>query len=162
MKERPIADAEFEARVGALGFDVVEVEWAGTARRPILRLRVDLPGSSPGHGVTVGDCERVSRALETWLDAHPHMPSQYVLEVSSPGVERPLVKRRDWVRFTGREVGIRGHGPLAGRGTHLEGVLLGIDGEEGEETVRLRLADGSEVAIPRREVARAHLIFRWE
>lgn len=162
MTEKPIADAEFEARVGALGFDVVEVEWAGTARRPILRLRVDLPGSSPGHGVTVGDCERVSRALETWLDAHPHMPPQYVLEVSSPGVERPLVKRRDWVRFTGSEVAIRGPGPLAGRSTYLEGVLLGIDGEEGEETVRLRLADGSEVAIPRREVARAHLIFRWE
>lgn len=162
MREKPIADAEFEARVGALGFDVVEVEWAGTARRPILRLRVDRPDSSPGHGVTVGDCERLSRALESWLDAHERMPSQYVLEVSSPGVERPLVRRRDWVRFTGREVAIRGHGPLAGRGTYLEGVLLGIDGEEEEETVRLRLADGSEVAIPRGEIARAHLVFRWQ
>lgn len=162
MRERPIADAEFEAKVAALGFELVEIEWAGTARRPVLRLRVDLPDSSPGHGVTVGDCARVSRAVEAWLDAQPSMPERYVLEVSSPGVERPLLKLRDWIRFTGREVAIRGHGPLAGRGSHLEGELLGVGGEAGNEQVRLRLADGTELEIPRREIARAHLVHRWE
>ncbi|MBI4538316.1 MAG: ribosome maturation factor RimP [Gemmatimonadetes bacterium] len=162
MKDRPIADTEFEAKVATLGYEVVELEWAGTARHPILRLRVDLPDSSPGHGVTIGDCERVSRALEPWLDAHPAMPEPYVLEVSSPGVERPLVKRHDWIRFAGREVAIRGHRPLAGRGPLLEGELVGIRGEEGEERVRLRLADGTELEIAHREIARAHLIWRWE
>jgi len=161
MKERPIADAELEARVGALGFELVEVEWAGHPRRPILRLRVDVADSEPGHGVTIGDCERVSRALEPWLDTHSAMPEEYVLEVSSPGVERPLAKTRDWIRFAGREVAVHGREPLAGRTSYLEGQLLGLSGPDGNETVRLRLSDGTEVEIPHRDITRARLIVRW-
>ncbi|HEV2131262.1 MAG TPA: hypothetical protein VGR27_09170, partial [Longimicrobiaceae bacterium] len=92
--------------------------------------------------------------------------SRYVLEVSSPGVERPLVRRRDYERFHGREVALHGKSALAGRTRRLEGTLLGLVGEEGAEgeqgeRIVLRLADGEEVEVPRAEITRAHLVHRW-
>ena len=152
--------SDLERRVEQLGFELVELERAGTPRRPILRLRIDRPDAAPGSGVTVDDCSRVSRALEEYLDQSPQLPSTYQLEVSSPGVERPLVRRRDFERFTGREVVVQGRAPLAGRARRLQGELLGVSGD-GEERVRLRLAGGEEVEIPRAEITRSHLVFRW-
>ena len=154
-------DRTLETRVESLGFELVDVERAGSKTRPVLRLRIDRPDSAPGEGVTLDDCARVSRSLEAYLDAVPELEQRYVLEVSSPGVERPLVKRRDFERFAGREVVVSGREPLAGKGKRLEGELLGVAGEEGEDRIRLRLADGDEVEIPRAEVKRAHLVFRW-
>lgn len=151
-----------EAQVEALGFEVVVLELAGGARRPLIRMRIDLPGSSPGHGVTVDDCARVSRALEPLLDAREDLPASYILEVSSPGINRPIAKRRDFERFRGREVAVQGAQPLAGRSRRLEGVLLGVEGEGEGERVRLRLADGTTVQLERAEIARANLIERWE
>ena len=147
-------DRTLETRVESLGFELVDVERAGSKTRPVLRLRIDRPDSAPGEGVTLDDCARVSRSLEAYLDAVPELEQRYVLEVSSPGVERPLVKRRDFERFAGREVVVSGREPLAGK-------VLGVAGEEGEDRIRLRLADGDEVEIPRAEVKRAHLVFRW-
>jgi ribosome maturation factor RimP len=150
---------ELEERVEALGFELVELERAGSPRRPILRLRVDRPDSTPGAGVTLDDCAAVSRALEAWLDERPGLSETYVLEVSSPGVERPLVRARDFERFAGQEVAVQGKAPLAGRAKRLEGVLVGLAGE-GERVV-LRLAGGEELEIPRGEITRAHLLYRW-
>lgn len=155
-------EGELEARVEALGYEFVELERAGSKSRPILRVRIDLPDSRPGQGVTLEDCTRVARNLETFLDPLPELGGRYVLEVSSPGVERPLVRRRDFERFAGREVAIKGRGLLAGRARRLEGELLGVVEEDGEERIRLRLKDGEEVRIARDEIARAHLIYRWE
>ena len=151
-----------EERTEALGFELVEMERAGNRQRPVFRVRVDRPDSEPGTaGIGVDDCARISRALEEYLDAQENVPGNYVLEVSSPGVERPLVKRRDFERFAGHEVAVKGYGPLADRGRRLEGELLGIeDGPEGER-IRLRLETGEEVGVARSDVARAHLIFRW-
>lgn len=150
-----------EERTEALGFELVELERAGSKNRPVLRVRVDRPDSEPGSGVSVDDCARVSRALEEYLDALPSLPARYVLEVSSPGVERPLVRRRDYDRFRGHEVAVKGYGPLADRGRRLQGELLGVaDGPDGE-MIRLRLEDGEEVEVPREGIARAHLVFRW-
>lgn len=151
-----------EQHVDDLGFELVEMERAGSARRPILRLRVDRPDSAPGEGVTLEDCGRISRALEAVLDERPDLADSYVLEVSSPGVERPLRRRRDWDRFSGQEVALQGKTPLAGRARRLEGTLLGAEGEEGTERIRLRLPDGEEVEVPRSEVDRAHLVYRWD
>lgn len=151
-----------EAQVEALGFEVVVLELAGNARRPLIRLRIDLPGSSPGHGVTVDDCARVSRALEPLLDAREDLPASYILEVSSPGIHRPIAKRRDFERFRGREVAVHGAQPLAGRSRRLEGVLLGVEGEGDGERIRLRLADGTTVQLERTEIVRANLVERWE
>lgn len=160
----PEIHRELEARVAELGFDLVDVEWAGSSRRPIVRLRVDRPDAVPGEtGITVDDCAVVSRGLEEWLDEHPGMPERYVLEVSSPGVDRPLHRDRDFERFAGERVAVKGPRVLVDRATRLEGELLGLGGEgAGGRSVRLRLDSGDEVEIPRSEISGAHLIFSWE
>lgn len=156
-------ERELESRVEALGYEFVELERAGSRARPILRLRIDVPGSGPGHGVSVEDCTRVSRAIEPYLDAEHELSDRYVLEVSSPGVERPLLRRRDFERFTGHEVAVKTTEPLGGGGQkRFEGELVSYQGEGGAESLRLRLANGDELEIPRAKVARAHLVFRWE
>jgi ribosome maturation factor RimP len=160
-----VADRSLEQvvaeRLEALGFELVELERAGSRTRPVLRVRADRPDGAPGHGITVDDCARISRSLEEYLDGLPTVPAAYVLEVSSPGVERPLVRRRDYERFVGQEVAIRGHGPLAGRDRRLEGELLGVAESPEGDVVRLKLADGEEVEVARDQIARAHLVFRW-
>ena len=156
-------ERELESRVEALGYEFVELERVGSRTRPILRLRIDVPGSSPGHGVSVDDCTRVSRALEPFLDAESGLSDRYVLEVSSPGIERPLVRARDFERFAGQEVALKTTTAIDDSGRkRFEGELLGIAGAAGTELVRLRQADGSVLEIPRDKVARAHLIFRWD
>jgi len=160
MAERTL-ERELEARLEALGYELVELEQAGSKARPILRLRIDRPDSAPGSpSVSLEDCAVASRALEPYLDEREDLSERYVLEVSSPGVERPLVRRRDFERFAGQEVAVKGKGPLAGRARRLEGVLVGLGGAEGER-VLLRLPDGEVVEIPREEITRAHLIYRW-
>ena len=152
-------EREIERRVEELGLELVELERAGDRRRPILRVYVDLPDSVPGQpGVSLEECARVSRALEPYLDEREDLAETYLLEVSSPGVERPLVRPRDWERFAGQEVALRGKAALAGRGKRLEGVLLGLRGER----VGLRLAGGEEVEVPLAEIDRANLVYRWE
>ena len=95
-----VADVEWvlESEVEDLGFELVDARWGGSGRRPVLRIRIDREDSSPENGVTVGDCAKVSRALEARLDEHEALSERYVLEVSSPGVERPLKKARDFLR----------------------------------------------------------------
>ena len=152
---------ELDSRLDALGYEAVEVEWAGSSARPLIRIRIDKVGAVGDEGVTVDDCARVSRVLEAWLETVEAMPERYVLEVSSPGVDRPLRRPRDFERFVGKKIAVKGSAPLAGRATRLEGELLGLVQAEGEERVRLRLPGGDEVEIPRREITGAHLVFEW-
>lgn len=158
------ADLEQALReqVEALGYELVELETAGSKARPILRVRVDLPAAGPDESVTVGDCARISRALEAHLDETTELSDRYVLEVSSPGVERPLLRRADFERFAGREVAVRLATARADGSKRIEGELLGLDVKDGAERIRVRRSDGSEIDIPRADVARAHLIFRWK
>jgi ribosome maturation factor RimP len=156
---------ELESRVDALGFDLVEAQWAGSRQRPILRLRIDTKWGGEGEvgGVTVDDCAKVSRALEAWMDELEVMPERYVLEVSSPGVDRPLTRPGDWRRFAGQQVAVNGHEVLAGRAKRLEGELVGVKTDESQrERIVIRLAGGDEVEIPREEILRGHLVFRWK
>lgn len=160
MSDRSLEEV-LEERTEALGFELVELERTGSKNRPVLRVRVDRPDSEPGHGVGLDDCARISRSLEEYLDTLETLPGNYMLEVSSPGVERPLVRRRDFERFAGREIVVKGYAPLAGRGKRLEGELLGlVDGSEGE-VVRVRLEGSEEVEVPRKDIAKAHLVFHW-
>jgi ribosome maturation factor RimP len=154
-------EQQIEARVAGLGYELVELERAGSKSRPILRVRVDVPGSEPGAGVSVADCARVSRSIEEFLDEAPDIAERYVLEVSSPGVERPLVRAADFTRFAGRDVAVKLSKPLASGAKRVEGELVGLDVMDGEERIRLRLADGSTMDIPRADVTRANLVFRW-
>jgi len=163
MRVVPEIDRELEDRVADLGYELVEVRWGGSGHRPQLKLRIDRPDSIPGAGVTVEECAEVSRALEPWLDEHEALPERYVLEVSSPGVDRPLVRVRDFERFRGERVALIGREVLLGRSTRLEGELLGLEGEGSTaESVRLRLPDGEEVGVPRSEIRKAHLVFEWK
>jgi ribosome maturation factor RimP len=155
-------EREIESHVEALGYELVALERAGSKARPILRIRIDRPDSEPGRGVTLEECARVSRALEERLDADARVGERYTLEVSSPGVERPLVRDGDFSRFAGHEVALVGHDTLAGRAKRLEGELLGIENDADGARVRLRTRDGVDLDIPRDEIARAHLIFRWD
>jgi ribosome maturation factor RimP len=154
---------ELEQRVDALGYELVELDRAGNRQRPILRVFIDRPDSRAGEpGVAVEDCTAVSRALEPWLDSLPDLSERYVLEVSSPGVERPLVRRRDWERFSGADVVVKGKDVLAGRARRLEGTLLGVRGEGDDDRVALRLGDGEEVEVPLADIDRGNLVFRWD
>ncbi|MDT8367737.1 MAG: hypothetical protein RQ745_00915 [Longimicrobiales bacterium] len=157
-----VAEA-LDDRVAALGFEVVAVEWAGSRRRPLIRLRIDRVGATTEDaGVTVDDCVTVSRGLEPWLDALDEVPERYVLEVSSPGVDRPLVRARDFERFAGEWVAVKGRDVLAARARRLEGELVGLFREGEDEIVRLRLKKGEEVDVPRDEIVGAHIIYRWK
>jgi ribosome maturation factor RimP len=163
-------DREIDTRVEALGYEVVELEWGGSDARPILRLRVDRPGSTPGDGVTVQDCAQVSRALEAWLDELPTLPERYVIEVSSPGVERPLLRRRDFERFRGSEIRVKAARAVeeAG-GSRFQAWLDGVEedaaagsGPEEAYTLLLRLAGGEVLRMPRSAVVKANLVYRWD
>lgn len=151
--------AEMAQRVEELGYEMVELEQAGSRARPILRLSIDRPDSKPGEpAVSLDDCSKVSRALEPWLDQREGLSDRYVIEVSSPGVERPLTKARDWDRFAGAEVAVKVRVPIEGRGKKVQGTLVGLrDGER----VALQV-DGDEVEIPLGEIERGNLVFRWE
>lgn len=154
----PITDERLARRVGELGFELVELRRRGRSQRPVLELRID---RSRGGGVTVGDCALVSRALEEWLDAEPGCPESYVLEVSSPGVERRLTRPSHFQRFRGRRVTVRSGTEPFGSSSRLEGELLGLRGSGGDRAVRLRLSNGTEVDLPSAEVAEVRLVFDW-
>ena len=157
---RPEIEREAVGRLLDLGIDLVSMDWVGSRNRPVIRLRIERsPMGDPP--VTVDDCARVSRALEGWLDEHEEIPERYVLEVSSPGIERPLTRPGDWERFAGKPVVVEGHGVLAQRSHRLEGELLGLDSDP-EPTVRLRLGDDAEVGVPLAEIKGAHLLFKWK
>ena len=155
---------EVEARLQRMGFELVEAGWVGSRRRPIFRIRMDLPDAVPGKGgVSVDECAQVSRALEPWFDAHPDIPDRYVLEVSSPGVERPMTRPRDWNRFKGNPVVVKGSGLPGGKGNRLEGEILGLhDDGEGGFRVSLVLKNGEEIQIPLEKIEKAHLTYRWD
>jgi ribosome maturation factor RimP len=163
MRVVPEIEAELEGRVEGLGYELVDVRWGGSGQRPQLKLRIDRPGSGPGAGVTVEECAQVSRALEPWLDEHEALSKRYVLEVSSPGVDRPLVRARDFERFRGQRVAVIGREVLLGRSNRLEGELLGLeDAGSDEEAVKLRLPGGEEVGVPMADIRKAHLLFEWK
>lgn len=111
-----------EPSVKALGYDLVAVELTGDGTHTILRVYIDLPG-----GVTVDDCETVSRQVSAVLDVEDPLPGEYTLEVSSPGLDRPLVKREDFERYAGEEVRIRMAQQVLGR-RNFTGRLQGVEG----------------------------------
>lgn len=145
-----------------MGFELVSLDRGGGHRSPVVRLKIDRPWGEPGRSeVSVDDCTRVARELRDLLEEREDVPADYVLEVSSPGVERPLVRPRDYRRFAGHEVRLKGYGPLAGRSKTLEGTLLGFAGEEREEVVAVRVSD-DRVEVPLASIASANLVYDWE
>lgn len=124
-----------EPGVKALGFELVDVELAGSGHRNTLRVYIDGP-----RGVTIDDCAQVSRQLSAILDVEDPIPGCYALEVSSPGLDRPLVTPEDFRRFRGEEVKLRTTDAVDGRrnfkGRLVEtsegGISIDVDGQRFE------------------------------
>ncbi|HEY4708502.1 MAG TPA: ribosome maturation factor RimP [Thermodesulfobacteriota bacterium] len=112
---------------GSLGVELVDVEFTSEYGRRVLRIYIDRPG-----GVTVEDCERVSRELGTILDVEDPIPQSYNLEVSSPGLDRPLKTENDFSRYAGKRARIKTREPLDGR-RNFKALIDKVDG--GEVTV---------------------------
>lgn len=150
-------ERELAERVALLGYELVECRHGGTVRRPHLSVRIDRPGSRPGHGVTVEDCSRVSRALGAWLDGEGVGEGRYVLEVSSPGVDRPLRRLAEWQRFLGAPVDVLV--PALG-GRFRVTATQTLDGPE--PAVELQFPKGLRRVLKLTEIKEARLGFdRW-
>lgn len=147
----------------AHGVELVHVVKAAERGGAVLRVFIDRPGNTgePGEGVTVAECQAVSRDLGPALEVHDPAAAGYRLEVSSPGLDRPLVKLRDYERFAGREVKVTTFAPVSdGQGNErrkFQGTLLGAD----DESVRLEV-DGSELQLPRSEISKANVVYRFD
>lgn len=139
----------FRARLEELGLDLADIRLGGTPNRPLVQVRIDWPAADPERRVTVEDCARASRALEAWLDAGGPLGPRYQLEVSSPGLDRPLRWHRHWVRFVGREVTAK----LDGLGR----VRARIEAVPDESTVVLRPEGREPVTLPLSAVREARL-----
>lgn len=121
-----------------LGFECVKLEIVGSPRSPIVRLYIDRED-----GVSVKHCAMVSRALGLVLDNLDPFPGRYLLEVSSPGSNRPLVKEEHFVRFAGSQARVQFLDPAEGKKTYTgpirscaDGVLV-MDTDDGEKKIRL-------------------------
>lgn len=144
-------EQDIEALLEEEGYELVLMEVMGHPGRHVLRVRIDKPG-----GVTLEDCEKVSYRLSAFLDVVDPFPSSYRLEVSSPGVDRPLVKLHDFQRFAGQRAQVT-YLTEGGRRRTVVGKLLGCE----ETLVRLEVG-GEERRIPYASIQKAQVKYDWE
>jgi len=133
------------------GYELVDVEFKGAGKNSLLRIFIDAPT-----GVSHGDCELVSEQVGTVLDVEDLIPSSYTLEVSSPGLERKLVKESDYTRFGGKLARIQTRIPLRQQKL-FRGRLQGLI----EGKVQLELPSGDLLEIPLDVIREARLEFDW-
>ena len=145
-----------EPLAASLGLELAEVEYKQEVGRMVLRIFIDRDG-----GVSIDDCSAMSRELAEILDVEDFIRGHYNLEVSSPGLNRPLKKPSDFERFTGRLVKIRTFELLADDAGNnrktFTGELLGLEGG----VVRVKLTEGQSASIPLEKVAKANLEFEF-
>ena len=130
-------------------YELVDVEYVKEAGSWYLRAYIDKEG-----GFTIGDCEKVSRAFSDLLDEHDFIEDAYILEVSSPGLGRPLKKEKDYVRSMGKELEIRTYRALDGE-KEFYGILTAYD----DKTVTIRQEDESLKTFAKNEIALIRLAF---
>lgn len=135
--------------VDANGFELVDVEYVKEGGTWYLRAYIDKPG-----GITVDDCELVSRAANDILDERDFIDDSYVFEVSSPGLGRPLKKEKDFARSIGEEVEIRTFRPI-NRQKEFTGILTAYD----KDTVTIELENEETMQIERAAIALIRLAF---
>ncbi len=136
-----------EPVVESLGFEMVGAEYLVQGSDGLLRVYIDAE-----NGIDVEDCRRVSHQLSGVLDVEDVIKGHYSLEISSPGLDRPLFKAEHFERFAGSEIKLRLDAPQDGR-RKFRGVLVGI--QDGDVTM---LVDGEEVQIPLAAIDRANLV----
>lgn len=130
-------------------FELVDVEYVKEGGNWFLRAYIDKDG-----GISVDDCEIVSRILSDLLDKHDFIPDAYILEVSSPGLGRQLKKEKDYARSINKEVEIKLYKPIEKQKEYV-GILLSYD----TETIKIELDDESTMDIPRSNIALIRLAF---
>jgi len=155
----PPADLQRELaeRVAGLGYEVVECKVGGSRRRPLIVLRIDRPDAGPGRGIRVDECAAVSRALEPWLDGLAVGEGRYVLEVSSPGLERPLRRADEWRRFLGEPAEVL----VPNLGGRFRVKALGVTDGPPEPSVELEFPKGVRRTLRLSEIKEARLVFDW-
>lgn len=138
---RPLIDASH--------FELVDVEWVKEGQNWYLRVYIDKEG-----GITVDDCEKISRAFEEILDREDYISENYIFEVSSPGLDRPLKKEKDFERSVGKDVEIKLYRPVD-KTKEFTGVLTDYD----KDTVTVELEDGAEMTFKKEDIALIRLAF---
>jgi ribosome maturation factor RimP len=143
-----------------LHLELFELKLGGSSGRPVIDVRIEREG---GEQVLVEDCARASRAIERRLDEEGFGEGKYALEVSSPGLERPLRHAGDWRRFAGSKAVVTANvpGDPAGRRTD-EIEIVGVEGDAGNEVVIVRNERGDERRFPLAAVEKARLAFHWD
>ncbi len=142
---RRIEDIVSPTVVG-MGFEVVRVSMS---KGGTLQIMIE---PSDGRPMDVEDCATLSRALSAVLDVEDPIPGAYTLEVSSPGIDRPLTREKDYVRWAGHLARLETTQPIEGR-RRFKGTLLGLE----NGAVRIRLDDGKETDVPLSQINRAKL-----
>ena len=125
-------------------FELVDVEYVKEGSSWYLRAYIDKEG-----GIAIDDCEMISRLLSDWLDKEDFISDSYILEVSSPGLGRPLKKEKDFARSLGKEVDIKLY-----RAREKQKDFTGTLAEYDKDTVTIELEDGSRMVF---EIGRAHV-----
>ena len=146
---------EIAARVaGTYGLLIDEVVMRREGGSDVLRIVLDRPGpaATPDESVSITDCERVSEEISTILDVEDLLPDTYTLEVSSPGLDRPLRSASDYVRFAGRLAKIVTRQPV-NRQTAFAGRLRGMEGDD----VLFENEGGKLIRLPIGTISRARL-----
>ena len=134
------------------GMELVEVEVKGGGNQRLVRISIDKP-----EGITHADCELISQQVGTILDVEDVVPGgRYTLEVSSPGIERKLLRPKDYERFQGKKAKVTLREPIEGR-RHWEGTLAGF----AEGVVTLEFAPDKTIHFPFAQVEKANLKFEW-
>lgn len=153
-KSNPVIDrisGEVERTLESFGYELVQLKFGGPAGARTLTALIDAPG-----GVTARDCQYMASRLSVLLDALDPIEEHYTLVVSSPGVNRPLTRERDFERFAGQKVVIRWAAPGAKARTR-RGMLRGLDGD------RVHLdVEGSDLWVPLAEIESASIIYDWD
>ncbi|BCS53440.1 ribosome maturation factor RimP [Geobacter sp. SVR] len=140
----------------SLQLELVDVEFKRSGREAVLRLFIDKEG-----GVTLDDCADFSRELSTALDVEDFIPCEYNLEVSSPGLDRPLKTTADYERFAGRLIKVRTYEPYPDDAGNRRKTFLGLlDGLRDGQVV-MKLTEGQTASIPLDRVAKANLEFEF-
>ena len=134
-----------------LGYEFVGLEQSSNPKNPVLTVYIDSEG-----GISLEDCERVSREVAALLDVEDPIPGQYNLEISSPGLDRPLFTPEQFERFAGENVKLSLYAPQDGR-RKFKGRILGMAGDQ----VKLDL-DGTEVMLDMGNVAKARLVPEYD
>jgi ribosome maturation factor RimP len=137
-----------EEVAASMGMEVVLLEIKGGSNRSVVRAFIDQPA-----GISLNDCERFSKRLAVLLDVEDWIPFSYVLEVSSPGLDRPLVKEADFVRFSGKSAKVRTRTAIEGQ-RKFKGRILGVV----EHRVGLEIAPGKTVEIAVNDIEKANLV----